>query len=100
MSDTVEETKPAKAAKKVAAPEATSPVVGTEKFVIVQAATSWFLYHEDHIGETRNKVEFLAKHRDLSKEEIAKMMIGSRVVNSVEKREDGVIVVTVEKPAS
>ena len=94
MSDTVEETKPAKAAKKVAAP------VNTERFVIVQAATSWFLYHEDHIGETRNRVEFLAVHRDLSKEEIAKMMIGSRVVTAVEKREDGVIVVTVEKSAS
>jgi hypothetical protein len=100
MSDTVEETKPTKAAKRVVvAPEITTPVVNTERFVIVQAAASWFLYNEDHIGETRNKVEFLAVHRDLSIEEIAKMMIGSRVVVSVDKREDGVIFVTVEKSA-
>ena len=84
-----------KASAKKKAVSSTATETETEKFVIVQAGNAWFAYHEDEIGEVRNKVDYLRGHKELKKEQIAAMLLPSRTVVSTEVREDGCVIAEV-----
>ena len=69
----------------------------TTDYIIVQAGNAWFLYLASEIGEVKNKIEFLAEHKKLTHREIAKLLMPNRVVSASSLRDDGVILVSVEK---